>query len=235
MTKKVLEVTEVTVELLKKLPPALGITAKGNVSSGGWSNGKLIPFVYKTIPLDGIYEFDFIADEPSDISTQVISEITSNEFLWDDFPQEVKGIRVYASENSIITFTKEKNESFVSDKELIDINTFPFNKVTPAILEKLQANNDSFRITNAFIWEDVLHISVRYGGGCKKHDFQLVWDGSLIKTNPTKIPLFLIHNNNGDNCKAIVSQDLQFSLSSHIKGESPILLYGWSKELTFKI
>jgi len=100
MTKKIIEVTEVTLNILKKNPPILEIICKGNVSSGGWSNGQLTPFVYIMPPLDGIYEFDFVADEPTGISTQVISEITSEPFMWDNFPTEVKGVKVYASSNS---------------------------------------------------------------------------------------------------------------------------------------
>lgn len=99
MTKKIIEVTEVTIEILKKNPPILAVTAKGNVSSGGWTNGQLIPFVYIMPPLDGIYEFDFVADEPTGVSTQVISEITSQTFMWDDFPRELNGVKVYASSN----------------------------------------------------------------------------------------------------------------------------------------
>ena len=102
MTKKVIEVTGVTLEILKKNPPILVITSKGNVSSGGWSNGQLIPFVYIMPPSDGIYEFDFVADEPTGISTQVISEITSQSFMWDDFPADLKGVKVYSSSNSKI-------------------------------------------------------------------------------------------------------------------------------------
>ena len=102
MTKKVIEVTEVTLNILKKNPPILEIICKGNVSSGGWSNGQLTPFVYIMPPLDGIYEFDFVADEATGISTQVISEITSEPFMWDNFPAEVKGVKVYASNNFLI-------------------------------------------------------------------------------------------------------------------------------------
>jgi hypothetical protein len=99
MTKKVIEVTEVSIEILKKYPPILSITCKGNVNSGGWLNGQLIPFVYFMPPLDGIYEFDFVADEPEGSSNQSISEISSESFLWDNFPNELKGVKVYASSN----------------------------------------------------------------------------------------------------------------------------------------
>lgn len=230
MTKKVIEVTEVTLEILKKNPPILAITSKGKVSSGGWTNGQLIPFVYIMPPLDGIYEFDFIADEPTDISTDVISEITSKVFMWDDFPVELKGVKVYASENSITALIKEEN-----NENLVSLTGSPFNKVTPEALEELKGKNDMYFITNAFIWEDVLNVSVQYSGGCKKHDFQLVWDGTEMESFPPQIQLFLIHNNNEDTCKAIVREELQFVLSEHITTDSDLILSGWSKKLSYRI
>ncbi len=229
MTKKVMEVTEVTLEILKKNPPVLAITSKSNVNSGGWSNGKLIPFDYKMFPLDGIYEFDFIADEPTGISTEVISELTSETFMWDDFPAELNGIKVYASENNITSLIKEE-----SRENLVVQAGSPFIKVTPEALLEMNSKNDMFFVTNAFIWEDVLHVSVQYGGGCSKHDFQLVWDGTELESFPPQIPLFLIHNNNGDVCKAIVREELQFVLSEHITSNAELILSGWSKKLSFR-
>lgn len=103
MTKKVFEVTTVTLVILKKNPPVLEINAYGKVSSGGWKKGKLIPYVYIAPPADGLYEFDFVAGEPNGASIQVISEITSEPFLWDDFPKDLKGVKVYSSSNFEIT------------------------------------------------------------------------------------------------------------------------------------
>lgn len=102
MTKKVIKVTEVSLKILKRNPPTLSVTAKGSVSSGGWSNAQLTPFIYIIPPLDGIYEFDFVADEPTDISIQVISEIISQSFIWDDFPANLKGVKIYDSSNFFI-------------------------------------------------------------------------------------------------------------------------------------
>jgi hypothetical protein len=101
MTKKVHKVTDVTTEILKKYPPVLAITCKGEVPSSGWTNGRLIPFVYIAPPADGIYEFDFVADEPTGTNAQVISEILAETYYWDDFPQDLKGVKINSSTNSI--------------------------------------------------------------------------------------------------------------------------------------
>jgi hypothetical protein len=99
MTKKVLEVTEVTLSILKKQPPILVIACKGNVPTDGWSNGQLIPYIYIAPPADGIYEFDFVADEPTGFVPQVITEIAAAPFEWEGFPETLKGVKVYASTN----------------------------------------------------------------------------------------------------------------------------------------
>jgi hypothetical protein len=98
--KKILKITEIELIILKKNPPALSIICKGQVDSGGWSNGKLVPYFYIYPPVNGIYEFDFIADEPSGPVTTVISDITTEEYLWDNFPSDLKGVKIYASSNS---------------------------------------------------------------------------------------------------------------------------------------
>jgi hypothetical protein len=228
MTKKIIEITEVTLDILKKNPPILAITCKGNVSSGGWSNGKLIAYTYKKPPPDGIYDFDFVADEPTGTNTQVISEVTSQTFMWENFPPDLVGVKVHSSENYITARLKEER-----GEKLMSEDPFPFHKVTPSILEELKRKNDMFFISNAFVWEDVLTVSVQYSGGCKKHDFQLVWDGTYTKSLPPQISLFLIHNNNGDTCKAIVREELQFVLSSELTIATELLLDGWAKKLKF--
>ena len=101
METKIMEVTKVSLEILKKNPPILQINSSGKVNTGGWTNGQLSAFVYVTPPQDGIYEFDFVADPPSGVSPSVISDIYATPFEWQDFPNELKGVKVYSSSNSI--------------------------------------------------------------------------------------------------------------------------------------
>ncbi len=227
MTKKVMDVTEVTLNIQKTNPPSLVISCHGIVNTGGWSHGKLVPFIYVMPPADGIYEFDFVANAPTGIVIQVVTPITAEDFVWEDFPAELKGVKVYASQNNITEFIEaEKSERKARKSEM------PFNKVTPEELKTLKSKNDAFFITNAFIWEDVLHVTAQYGGGCKKHEFQLVWDGTESKSMPPQISLSLIHNSNNDPCEALVSQELQIVLSTHITTNAEIMLDGWAKCLS---
>jgi hypothetical protein len=73
-------------------------------------------------------------------------------------------------------------------------------------------HDDPFDITGAEIIDDCLKIEVRYGGGCKIHDFTLYYtplpDFSLFSG-----VLQLSHNANGDTCKALCHEDIYFDLS----------------------
>jgi hypothetical protein len=92
----VLEVTEVNLAILESFPLQLQITAFGTVPTTGWTNPQLIPYTYIQAPPDGIYDFDFVATPPKDISAQVISPIRVRAVV----PAEgIKGIRVHASTN----------------------------------------------------------------------------------------------------------------------------------------
>lgn len=94
--QKVLEVTEVDLEILETSPPRLQVIVKGIVPSAGWKNPQLIPYLYLIAPPDGIYEFDFVAMPPLDVTEQVMTQIQ----LVTELPvQGVNGLRVYASLN----------------------------------------------------------------------------------------------------------------------------------------
>jgi hypothetical protein len=59
---------------------------------------------------------------------------------------------------------------------------------------------------------DCLQLKISYSGGCKEHEFDLYWSGDWDKTKPPVAHLYLSHNANGDNCEAIKTQKLGFSL-----------------------
>ena len=97
--EKVREVVEVDLVVLESFPPKLRITASGTVPTGGWSNPELTPFINIQAPSDGIYDFDFRADPPTGLAPEVISSIHAD-YVWDNFPKKLKGVRVNASQNS---------------------------------------------------------------------------------------------------------------------------------------
>ena len=65
MTAKILKVLDIELSIQESHPPNLVVEANGEVTTGGWSNGRLLPYIYINPPKDGIYEFDFVGDPPN--------------------------------------------------------------------------------------------------------------------------------------------------------------------------
>jgi len=54
---------------------------------------------------------------------------------------------------------------------------------------------------------------VRYGGGCKDHDFAAYWDGAWSKSNPPGMTIVLSHDAKSDMCEAIVTETVQINIA----------------------
>lgn len=74
-------------------------------------------------------------------------------------------------------------------------------------------NSDPFMINEITINGDSVEISVSYSGGCEKHFFELIWDGTIDAGDTPSIDLILLHNSNGDACEALIMDKLVFRLS----------------------
>lgn len=68
----------------------------------------------------------------------------------------------------------------------------------------------NFQITKAVMVNSDLFVSVKYGGGCKAHDFRLLYSQSAESDT---LNFHLLHLTTDDRCKAYVINDLQFDLS----------------------
>ena len=107
---KVYQVNDLFALLEKSNPQKLNITAYGMVKTSGWSQPELIPYIYVIPPVDGIQDFDFIAEPPAEISLQVLTPIVAH-YSMEDLPSWVRGVRVHTSSN-----TKEVLLNEASDK-----------------------------------------------------------------------------------------------------------------------
>jgi hypothetical protein len=94
---------------------------------------------------------------------------------------------------------------------------------TPTLKQK-PIGDDFITIEAAGLKGDKLIIDVIYGGGCREHTFQLNWDGSFLKSNPAQAVLELSHNANGDPCRMLLRERLQFDLSVIIENPSQYVL-----------
>lgn len=72
---------------------------------------------------------------------------------------------------------------------------------------------DPAEIVQARIEGDILHLQVRHGGGCERHDFSLIHSGLFLESLPAQTHLTLAHDAHGDRCRALVGADLQFDLT----------------------
>ncbi len=93
------KINTASAENSKSNPPVLTITASGDVPTSGYTNPGLVPRMYTVQPPDGIWEFDFMVDEPEGPVNEVITEQTAS-FAWEDYPKGLKGVRIYGSKES---------------------------------------------------------------------------------------------------------------------------------------
>ena len=73
---------------------------------------------------------------------------------------------------------------------------------------------DAFTLIEAQVENDTLSVVVSYSGGCEKHEFSLgAVFGSINGDHRPVANLVLGHENNGDTCKKILRERLDFNLS----------------------
>lgn len=99
MDAKVSSVESVCLNVNKSNPPQLVAAAKGLVNSSGWSDGRLVPWLYVMPPEDGIQDFDFIAKSPDGMVLWVELPITASLVM--EMPGWLKGVRVHAATNAM--------------------------------------------------------------------------------------------------------------------------------------
>lgn len=102
MQSRVYKVLEVHVEALMGIPenpPAFAVSAKGQVSTTGWTNPTLAPVMYIVPPADGILDMDFQATAPNGNVLPMISPISVTQAF--PVPRWVKGFRIHSAANAM--------------------------------------------------------------------------------------------------------------------------------------
>jgi hypothetical protein len=97
---------------------------------------------------------------------------------------------------------------------------------------KWPGTTDPYDILETRLNGDTLAIKVQYGGGCEPHDFQMHQNMHWKKSMPPQLNIYLEHKNNNDMCRALITQDLYFDLSTcrYNKGNSVILILNGDRE-----
>lgn len=95
------------------------------------------------------------------------------------------------------------------------INEEVFNTINTNRTNKI-SKGEAYSINNVKRVGDFLQINLSYSGGCKIHDFEIIWDGIVYTDEPCHMNLLLIHNANNDTCEALITKTIVVNLEELI-------------------
>jgi hypothetical protein len=72
---------------------------------------------------------------------------------------------------------------------------------------------DAYDFVGATVRGDTLLATVRYGGGCRTHEFRLVIGRGFMESQPPQVRALIDHRANADPCKALLTRELRFDLT----------------------
>lgn len=81
-----------------------------------------------------------------------------------------------------------------------------------------------FQVEKVGLKEEQLQLQVRYSGGCEEHSFELVTRKEYSKSQPPVLNLVLLHDNNGDACRSVITDSLAYDISALQHPDSDELL-----------
>lgn len=90
-----------------------------------------------------------------------------------------------------------------------------------AEIGKLNRASDPFTILDAKIVGNFMELEISYGGGCKLHDFHLIGEELNKNDLPLKRRLQFVQYSKGDECKAIVTEKIKFSIGILAENTNP--------------
>lgn len=158
--EKILEVQDISV-VLDNNQPVVIIKASGTVTSSGWKNSMLVPHNFDSPPPDGIYDFDFVAEPPKDISIPVLMPIGATLKL-ESIPENFKGIRIHGGNSNY----KEK----IMTEQILEPNSFELHNQdtqitysTTSFIGKPQLYYKTQKIEKQFTGEEISVLETEIG------------------------------------------------------------------------
>ncbi len=140
---------------------------------------------------------------------------------------------------------ESKPDPVPNDVELTVDEPRDSTSILPIQLDKnvnLTGFQDPYTIVNAEIKDGLLWLQTSYGGGCREHEFKMVFNGIYVPRQDQEtdvselVSLKLGHNGNGDACRSIVRQNIRFDLKPLQKegvNNLVIRLSNWDSELVY--
>jgi len=128
------------------------ITATGSVLEGGWSNPRLIPYVYIQAPPDGIYDFDFVATPApaGGASAQMLTTLTT-QYIYDSVPSGLKGVRIHASTNDKLALLTNLAPTPILDITAVSVSAIDASSGKPQVVIEASGNFSSGGWSNGFL------------------------------------------------------------------------------------
>ncbi len=81
-------------------------------------------------------------------------------------------------------------------------------------------NSDPFKLLKVEVVEEQVEVTVQYAGGCKQHNFEMVWPEIMTDVFPPDFEVVLNHDSNDDMCEALITRILSFGISDSGHGFS---------------
>lgn len=119
--------------------------------------------------------------------------------------KEKRAARKDESENVHSQVAKDSTESKPLNNNIL-------NNIVIDKMYQWKGATDAFNILEQNINGDTLKLVVEYGGGCKDHVFTMNTNSARMKSMPPKLNLWLEHESNDDNCRALITESLFFDL-----------------------
>ena len=134
--------------------------------------------------------------------------------------------------------TKElsNNEESISVDEITPSNPQKNVKIK-AILGDFK-DSDTYEIKSVNIQGNTLFMEITYVGGCGIHQFELIGQSMIIKTLPPKRSITLVHKNEDDSCRSIVTRILEIDIKDLAFNQTPnaeiiLMLKGWKNDINY--
>ena len=107
------------------------------------------------------------------------------------------------------------NSGALSTNAVLRINKDVFDNINADRLKNIN-EGDIYIINKVTRVEDNIQINLSYSGGCKQHEFQIIWDGIVYTDDPCHMNLLLIHNGNNDECETLITETINVNLNELI-------------------
>lgn len=120
-----------------------------------------------------------------------------------------------SDDNANPLFSDSYTASSYGSEVLLRINSEVFENINTNRLNSINTG-DSFKINSANRINDILEVNISYGGGCKQHSFEIIWDGIVYTDPPCFMNLLIIHDAKSDTCEALMTETLSINLKELI-------------------